>query len=97
MDALNTSKATSGDCPGCGEHSFLMPLQRRRCGRRVQQVSILGSEKKNEAVHEAKKLAEEVRQRQLAGPHPLAQGAILGVTQKPVPEAQSGCRGREIG
>ena len=26
MDAPNTSKATSGECPRCGEHSFLMPL-----------------------------------------------------------------------
>ena len=56
--------------------------------RRVQQVAVLGGEQKDQPIDEAEELAEEVRQRQLAGAQLLAQRAILGMRQEAVAEAE---------
>jgi hypothetical protein len=52
---------------------------RCRCVRRMQQVSILGGEQKDQPVDETQKLTEEFGQREHAGPQPLAQRGVVGM------------------
>ena len=55
----------------------------------MQQVAVLGGEQEDQPVDEAQELAEEVRQRQLAGLQLLAQRPLSGCERNPLPRLSS--------